>query len=169
MPELTAKQIVTGILAFITLCVIAIGVTTRSGANASAQITDLTGFAQSWQAAYVNQAYQYGTATLDPVTLINAKKVDPVLVTNGNTINSRWQTPITWTGADKNFVASLTGIPYDVCTQLLADAGLGNLVVPSQVGSKAAAAPSTFVGSVPATQCGGTGTDNITITFIGHP
>ena len=124
--------------------------------------------AQGLQDAYSNQSYQYGAAVISPTILINSSAVDSTIVSGGNTINSRWQTPIVITGATTTFSAALTAIPYNICTKLMLNNSLAQYITAIGITGGSMNTPPVLP-TTAATACGASGTVNLTIDFIGHP
>ncbi len=167
MEQLTARNIIAAVTALAIIIVVGLGFVIRAGVNEQAQAQDLVTIAQGLQAAYANQSYAYGAVAISSSVLTNSGKVDPTIV-SGTTINSRWQTAITLTGAGAGFTVALTGIPYSACTALLTDQSLGQYATSFTVDTGAAntvpVTPTTA-----ATACTASGTHSITIAFAGHP
>jgi hypothetical protein len=167
MDPIIARNISIFVTTILIASIVGLGFVLRNGTNSSTQAQDLVTIAQGLQKAYQNQSYQYGTGPIASNVLINAGKVDPNTVANGN-IQTRWQTAINLAGTGTGFTAALTGIPSNNCVDLMLDQTLEQYV--SSIGIAGGTARAEPVPqATAASDCGTSGTVAMTVTFIGHP
>lgn len=132
--------------------------------DATTMLQDVTAIRASTQELYDGQG-GYGTGSLNSV-LYTAGKIPSDMTYSGGTITTRLGGTLSVTGNTSNFSVSITNVPSDICSQLLAESSDGWQSVAVNGGTPLTAFPISPATATSPTYCGATSPLTLTWTSI---